>query len=131
MSTPTGAEVAAGHVTKTYPLNSRRLKAETISRIAKALALPTKAETVQLIEGRLGEEDEPKNVQVDLTEVEPGAFAIKLRSADGVIAEVPAEDTPSDENAGDGEHEGEGGKPEEGGGERDHEPALAGAGACG
>jgi hypothetical protein len=64
--------------------------------------------------GRLGEEHEPKNVQVDLTEVAPGAFAIKLRSADGVIAEVPAEETPSDENAGDGEHEGDGGEPEEG-----------------
>jgi hypothetical protein len=77
--------------------------------------------------GRLGEEHEPKNVQVDLTEVAPGAFAIKLRSADGVIAEVPAEETPSDENAGDGEHEGDGGEPEEGeegGGEREDEPAA-------
>jgi hypothetical protein len=37
MSTQTGTEVAAGHVTKTYPLNSRRLKAETISRITKVL----------------------------------------------------------------------------------------------
>ena len=132
MSTPTGAEVAAGHVTKTYPLNSRRLKAETISRIAKALGLPTNAspaETMQLIEGRLGEEHEPRNVQVDLTEVAPGAFAIKLRSADGVIGEVPAENTPSDENDDDGtgEHEGEGGEPverEEGGGAHEDEPAA-------
>ena len=59
----------------------------------------------------------------------PGAFAIKLRSADGVIAEVPAENTPSDENADDGtcEHEGEGGEPverEEGGGAREDEPAA-------
>ena len=49
MSTPRGAEVAAGHVTKTYPLNSRRLKAETISRIAKALGLPTNASPAETI----------------------------------------------------------------------------------
>ena len=59
----------------------------------------------------------------------PGAFAIKLRSADGVIAEVPAENTPSDENAdnGTGEHEGESGEPaerEEGGGTREDKPAA-------
>ena len=55
--------------------------------------------------------------------------AIKLRSADGVITEVPAETTPSDENADDGtgEHEGEGREPverEEGGGAREDEPAA-------
>ena len=60
MSALAEAEVAAGHVTKIYPLNSRRLKAKTISRIAKGLGLPTNAspaETMQLIEGWL-EEDE-------------------------------------------------------------------------
>ena len=88
MSTSTGAEVAAGHVTKTYPLNSRCLTAETLSRIANASA----AETMQLIEGRLGEEHEPRNVQVDLTEVAPSIVEIQLRSSDGVIAEIPAED---------------------------------------
>ena len=133
MSMLTGAEVAAGHVTKTYPLNSRRLKAETVNRIAKALGLPTNAssaETMQLIEGRLGEDYEPRNVQVDLMEVAPGAFAIKLRSADGVITEIPAEDSLSDSDA-DGEHGGEDRGPEheveeeeKGGGAHEDEPAA-------
>ena len=81
---------------------------------------------MQLIEGRLGEDYEPRNVQVDLTEVAPGAFAIKLRSADGVIAEIPAEDSLSDGDA-DGEHGGEDREPEEeeeGGGARKDEPAA-------
>lgn len=32
-----------------------------------------------------GEEHKPRNVQVDLTEVAPGNFGIKLHGADGVI----------------------------------------------
>ena len=56
MATPTEAEVAEGHVvtTKTYPLNSKRLTAGTLSRVAEALGLPTRgsaAETRQIIEG--------------------------------------------------------------------------------
>ena len=116
MSTPPGAEVAAGHVTKTYPLNSKRLTAGILSRVARALGLPTRgsvAETRQIIEGKLGKDYEPMNMQVDLTELAPGAFAIKLRSADGVIVEISAEDSPSDVDA-DGEHGGEDGEPEEG-----------------
>ena len=95
MSTSTGAEVAAGHVTKNYPLNSRRLTAETLSRIVKALGLPTSAsaaETMQLIEGRLGDEHDPRNVQVDLTEVASGIIEIQLCSSDGVITEILGED---------------------------------------
>jgi hypothetical protein len=73
---------------------------------------------MQLIEGRLGEDYEPRNVQVDLMEVAPGAFAIKLRSADGVIAEIPAEDSRSDGDA-DGGEDREPEEEEEGGGARE------------
>ena len=105
MSAPTETEMAASHVTKTYPLNSRRLTAETLSRIAKALGLPTTAsvaETRQLIEGKLGEEYEPRNVQVDLVEVEPGVVGIQLRSADGIIVEIPPEKRTGEEREIDG-----------------------------
>ena len=86
------AEIAAGHVTKTYPLNSRCLTAETLNRIARVLELPTRGstdETRQLIKGKLGEEYEPRNTQVDLLVVGAGVTRIKLRSSDGVIVDVP------------------------------------------
>ena len=121
MATPTEAEVAEGHVatTKTYPLNSKRLTAGTLSRVAEALGLPTRgsaAETRQIIEGKLGESYEPMNVQVELTEVAPDKISIKLLTADGVIVEIPPEDSVQDENPGrreDGEDDGGGGAQEE------------------
>ena len=64
MSTTSG-EATADLVVKTYPLNSRRLTAEMVNRIANGLGLPTNAlreELRQLVEGKLAEEHEPKNV---------------------------------------------------------------------
>ena len=81
MSSPKREVSAAGdHATRTYPINSRRLTAETLRWIAKELGLPTnasKAETRQMIEGRLAEEHEPKNVLVDVIESAPDERTIK------------------------------------------------------
>jgi len=77
-----------------------------VNRIAKGLGPPTnssQAETRQLIEGKLGEEHEPKNVQVDVIELQPGVTAIKLRDEGGVIIEIPAE-----ERSGEGQPPGRG-----------------------
>ncbi len=98
--TSAGAAASTSHVTKTFPLNSRRLTAETLSRIAKALDLPTTAsadETRQLIEGKLGEETEPRNVQVDMVEDAAGKVGIQLRSEEGVIVDIPLEERVTDE----------------------------------
>ena len=103
MATPAGAEVAEDHAVtmKTHPLNSKRLTADTLGRIARAPGLPASgsvAETRQLIEGKLGESYEPMNVQVDLIEAAPGTLASRLRSADGVIVEIPPEDKADSED---------------------------------
>ena len=83
MSSPKREVSTAGdHATRTYPINSQRLTAETLRWIAKELGLPTnasKAETRQMIEGRLAEEHEPKNVLVDVIESAPDERTIKLR----------------------------------------------------
>ena len=55
-----------GHA-KTYSLNSTRLTASVVSRIATALGLPkvsSLADSRQMIEGLLAEKREPRNVQV-------------------------------------------------------------------
>ena len=75
------------------PINSRRLMAETLRWIAKALGLPTntsKAEMRQMIEGRLAEAHEPRNVLVDVIESAPDERTIKLRYEGGVILEATA-----------------------------------------
>lgn len=43
-----------------------------------------------MIEGKLGEEHEPRNVQVDVCKLAPGLVTIKLRGENGLIAEVAA-----------------------------------------
>ena len=50
----------------------------------------SKAETRQMIEGRLAEEHEPKNVLVDVIESAPDERTIKLRDEGGVILEATA-----------------------------------------
>ena len=88
MSMP-GEAVSRQHMTKMFPLNSRRLTAETLTRIAAALGLPTGAsasKTRQLIEGKA---HEPRNVQVEFG---PGVAEIRLRDEEGVIVEVPVEE---------------------------------------
>ena len=97
-STPSegaGETVAGDHVVRTYPLNSRRLTAEILSRIAKGLGLPTNAslaETRQMIEGRLAEDYDPKNVEVSVIELAPGVTTIELRGEDGLIVEISADE---------------------------------------
>ena len=78
-----------GHA-KTYPLNSTRLTASVVSRIATALGLPkaSLADSRQMVEGLLAEEREPRNVQVELDAGEDG-LTIRLRDAGGVFLEVP------------------------------------------
>ena len=69
-------------VTKTYPLNLRRLTAHNIERIMKELGLPTTAtlaDARQIIEGKLIEESrELRNVEVILIETERGT-TIRLK----------------------------------------------------
>ena len=74
-----------------YPLNLRRLKVVIITQIARGLGLPTNAslsETRGLIEGKLGEDREPRNVQVIV--IGEGVI-VKLRDEGGVFAEIPAD----------------------------------------
>ena len=83
---------------KTFPLNSRRLTADNIIRIAKGLELPTtasQADTRQMIEGKLVESHQTKNVLVDV--IGPNRRAtIRLRDEQGVILEVPPEEESSE-----------------------------------
>ena len=56
----------------TYPLNSRRLTAQVVHRIAAALELPKAplADARQMVEGFLSKDHKQRNVQVDLVESE-------------------------------------------------------------
>jgi hypothetical protein len=85
-------------VVKKYPLNSRRLTALVVHRIAAALELPKAplADARQMVEGFLSEDHEPQNVQVDLVESEDGSI-MRLRDANGVFLEV----APGDSDGGD------------------------------
>lgn len=70
--------------------------------MAKGLGLLTtasQADTQQMIEGKLAEDHEPKNAQVDVIELDGGVM-IKLRDKNGVILEIPPEE-------GDGKADGE------------------------
>ena len=93
-----------------FPLNSGRLTATIVTRIAKGLHLPQSAsleETRQMIEGELLSEREPRNVQVIIEEAAPGV-TISLRDESGVFLEI-APDEP-----GDGGKSGEASEAEEG-----------------
>ena len=51
------SEQVSRPVTRTYPLNSRRLTARSVTKIAEALGLPTSAtlaDTRQIIDGKRG-----------------------------------------------------------------------------
>ena len=110
---------------KTYPLNSRRLMARIVHRIAAALELPKAplSDARQMVEGSLGEGREPWSVQVDIVESESGSI-IRLRDADGVFLEV----TPDEEEARDDGTASPGGaeqsevEPEVAAGDRDGSP---------
>ena len=74
MATKTGEKFQLPRGGKVYPLNSTRLTACVVSRIAAALGLPKAplADSRQMVEGSLAEEQEPRNVQVELTDSEEG-----------------------------------------------------------
>lgn len=74
---------------RTFPLNSKRLTAKVVRRIAAALKLPkaSLSDSLQMVEGSLGEDREPWSVQVDILEAEVGTI-IRLRDAGGVFLEV-------------------------------------------
>ena len=78
-----------------YPLNSKRLTARIMARIARSLELPTAAslaDTRQMVEGRLAERGhEPQNVEVLLMELERGT-TIYLRDEGGDFLEVRPEE---------------------------------------
>ena len=96
-------------IVKTFPLNSKRLTAEVLTRIAKGLGLPVNAsaaETRQLIEGirKLEEQEhEPRNIQVDEIEAS-GDITVKLRGENGIILEVTGDQRGQgqEEETGDG-----------------------------
>ena len=86
---------------RTLPLNSARLTAPIVARIAEGLQLPHSAsleETRQLIEGKLSGEREPRNVQVDLLDAAFGV-TIRLRDASGIFLELESQDQASGEVA--------------------------------
>ena len=79
---------------RTLPLNSRRLTASIVNRIAKALSLPHSAsldDTKQMVEGTLVERgEEPRNVQVTLIEG-VGGVVIELWNEDGAFLTIEPE----------------------------------------
>ena len=81
---------------RSYPLNSRRLTASMIGRIASELGVPmggSLEDTRQMLEGKLVEAGrEPRNVQVVFTEADEGA-TVRLEDENGFFMEVlPAEE---------------------------------------
>ena len=76
---------------RTYPLNSRRLTADVIGRIAASLGLPRAGsleDKRQMIGGKLEEaEREPRNVQVVVAETEEGV-TVRLQDETGVFREI-------------------------------------------
>ena len=78
---------------RTYPLNSKRLSANVIGRVAKELGLSVSASlahTRVMVDGKLAEEHELRNMQVDVIERGPGVRTIKLRDENGMFLEIPA-----------------------------------------
>ena len=87
-----GGDAAGGRQrrARTYPLNSA---ANVIGRVAKDLGLPVSAslaDTRVMVDGKLAEEHELRNVQVDVIERGPGVRTIKLRDENGMFLEIPA-----------------------------------------
>ena len=105
---------------KTYPLNSTRLTASVVSRIAATLGLPkaSLADSRQMVEGSLAEEREPRNVQVELVESE-GGLTIRLRDAGGIFLEIPPEQRDGEDAGEDGSREKDGGVGRDGSGSLD------------
>ena len=87
---------------RVLPLNSRRLTAVIVKRIAKALELPDSAaldDLRQMVDGKLSERgEEPKSVQVALIDTERGVV-IELRNEDGVFLTVAPDPDPDAERA--------------------------------
>ena len=86
------AEVTETRV-RTYPLNSRRLTARVVNRIACSLGLPKSplADARLMIEGELAKTCEPQNVQVDVDTSEPEETAtIRLRDEGGIYLQIEA-----------------------------------------
>jgi hypothetical protein len=90
-----GGSTRGSPVTTAYPLNSRRLTANVIARIARKLELPTTAPLAdlrQIVEGRLVEGGhEPTNVEVLVKQSERGSI-LALQDEGGVLLEVPPEE---------------------------------------
>ena len=84
-----------GEYATTRPLNSRRLTAGIVNRIARGPGLPAGTsleETRQLVEGKLGETREPRNVQVEVVGLPGGGTLVRLRDEGGVFMEIPADE---------------------------------------
>ena len=76
---------------KLLPLNSRRLTAAHLRHIAGAMGLPSTGsadEVRQLIEGKLGDEREVRNVQVVLEEASVLNVKLSLTDEEGVFLEA-------------------------------------------
>ena len=79
-----------------FPLNSRRLTAPILGRIATELGVPSGgslADTKQMVEGALSERGrQPSNVEVSLLETGEG-LAVRLEDKDGIFMEIPPPET--------------------------------------
>ena len=76
---------------QTFPLNSRRVTHATLRAIAEALELPGKGkkpELLTVIEGKLSETREVRNIQVIVQEREIGATKLFLLDDEGVFLET-------------------------------------------
>ena len=123
-----GKRVVVPRGGKTYPLNSTRLTASVVSRIAATLGLPkaSLAASRQMVEGSLAEEREPRNVQMELVESE-GSLTIRLRDAGGIFLEIPPEQRDGEDT---GEDAGkDGGREKDGGVGQDGSGSLDGPGS--
>ena len=84
---------------KLLPLNSRRLTAAHLRHIAGAMGLPSTGsadEVRQLIEGKLGDEREVRNVQVVLEESSFLSVKLSLTDGEGVFLEADSLQKPLD-----------------------------------
>ena len=84
---------------KLLPLNSRRLTAAHLRHIAGAMGLPSTGsadEVRQLIEGKLGDEREVRNVQVILEESSFLSVKLSLTDGEGVFLEADPLQKPLD-----------------------------------
>jgi hypothetical protein len=87
---PRNEEQLVEYATRTYPLNSRRLMAETLSWIARGLGLLTNTSPEET-RGEAGR-GACRNMQVYVMEFSPGVATVRLVGESGLIVQITADE---------------------------------------